>query len=143
MKLLFFGTPDFAVPTLDALYKSNHDVLCIVTSPDHQSGRGLKINSPAIKKRAEGFNLPILQPKNLCDEIFISTLRELKPDIYVVVAYKVLPQSLLKIPIKGAINLHASLLPKYRGAAPVNHAILNGESETGVTTFLLQNKEEK
>jgi methionyl-tRNA formyltransferase len=140
MKLVFFGTPDFAVPTLDALHDSSHEILGVVTSPDKKSGRGLKVTSAAIKKRAEKYSLPIYQPESTGSEQLHSILKQINPDIYVVVAYKILPESILNIPPRGAVNLHASLLPKYRGAAPVNHAILNGETETGLTTFLIQKK---
>jgi len=140
MKLLFFGTPDFAVPSLKALHNSPHDVQGIVTTPDTRSGRGLKLKTSSIKKYAEKLNIPIFQPNNLKDKNFISTIKEIKPDIYVVVAYKILPESILSIPVLGAVNLHASLLPKYRGAAPIYHAILNGEEYTGITTFIIQNK---
>ena len=140
MKLVFFGTPDFAVPTLDALHDSSHEILGVVTSPDKKSGRGLKVTSVAIKKSAEKYGLPIYQPESTGSEQLHSILKQINPDIYVVVAYKILPESILNIPPRGAVNLHASLLPKYRGAAPVNHAILNGETETGLTTFLIQKK---
>ena len=140
MKLVFFGTPDFAVPTLDALHDSSHEILGVVTSPDKKSGRGLKVKSAAIKKSAEKYSLPIYQPESTGSKQLHSILKQINPDIYVVVAYKILPESILNIPHRGAVNLHASLLPKYRGAAPVNHAILNGETETGLTTFLIQKK---
>lgn len=140
MKLVFFGTPDFAVPTLDALHDSSHEILGVVTSPDKKSGRGLKVKSAAIKKSAEKYSLPIYQPESTGSKQLHSILKQINPDIYVVVAYKILPESILNIPPRGAVNLHASLLPKYRGAAPVNHAILNGETETGLTTFLIQKK---
>ena len=140
MKLVFFGTPDFAVPTLDALHDSSHEILGVITSPDKKSGRGLKVKSAAIKKSAEKYSLPIYQPESTGSEQLHSILKQINPDIYVVVAYKILPESILNIPPRGAVNLHASLLPKYRGAAPVNHAILNGETETGLTTFLIQKK---
>ncbi len=140
MKLVFFGTPEFAVPTLDALHDSSHEILGVVTSPDKKSGRGLKVTSAAIKKSAEKYSLPIYQPESTGSEQLHSILKQINPDIYVVVAYKILPESILNIPPRGAVNLHASLLPKYRGAAPVNHAILNGETETGLTTFLIQKK---
>ena len=140
MKLVFFGTPDFAVPTLDALHDSSHEILGVVTSPDKKSGRGLKVTSAAIKKSAEKYSLPIYQPESTGSEQLHSILKQINPDIYVVVAYKILPESILNIPMKGAVNIHASLLPKYRGAAPVNHAILNGDTETGLTTFLIQKK---
>ena len=140
MKLVFFGTPDFAVPTLDALHDSSHEILGVVTIPDKKSGRGLKIKSSAIKKNAEKYGFPVYQPESTRNKQLHSILKEINPDIYVVVAYKILPESILNIPHRGAVNLHASLLPKYRGAAPVNHAILNGETETGLTTFLIQKK---
>ena len=140
MKLLFFGTPDFAVPSLKALHDSSHDVLGVVTAPDTRSGRGLKLNKSSIKKYAEKLKIPILQPDDLNDDNFLSSIKIFKPDIYVVVAYKILAEPILRIPALGAINLHASLLPKYRGAAPINHAILNGEEYTGITTFIIQNK---
>jgi len=140
MKLVFFGTPDFAVPTLDALHDSSHEILGVVTSPDKKSGRGLKVKSAAIKKSAEKYSLPIYQPESTGSKQLHSILKQINPDIYVVVAYKILPESILNIPPRGAVNLHASLLPKYRGAAPVNHAILNGETETGLTTFMIQKK---
>ncbi|MBC8257075.1 MAG: methionyl-tRNA formyltransferase [Candidatus Marinimicrobia bacterium] len=140
MKLVFFGTPEFAVPTLDSLHDSDHDILGVVTSPDKKSGRGLKIQSSAIKKSAEKYGLPIYQPESTGSKQLQSILTQINPDIYVVVAYKILPELILNIPRRGAVNLHASLLPKYRGAAPVNHAILNGETEIGLTTFLIQKK---
>ena len=140
MKLVFFGSPDFALPTLNALNESLHDVLGVVTSPDQKSGRGLKIQSTSVKKMAEKFGIPIFQPVELNDDKFISTIKQINPDIYLVVAYKILPESILMIPNRGAVNLHASLLPKYRGAAPVHHAILRGESQTGLSTFLIQKK---
>ena len=140
MKLVFFGTPEFAVPTLDALHDSDHEILGVVTSPDKKSGRGLKVKSSAIKKCSEKYGLPIYEPESTKRNQLHSILKQINPDIYVVVAYKILPESILNIPHRGAVNLHASLLPKYRGAAPVNHAILNGETETGLTTFLIQKK---
>ena len=140
MKLVFFGTPDFAVPTLISLHKSSHDILSVVTAPTKRSGRGLHYNSSSIKKQALRLNIPILEPVNLIDDNFLSKIDLLKPDIYIVVAFRILPEVLLKIPKIGAINLHASLLPKYRGSAPIAHAILNGETKTGVTTFLIENK---
>ena len=110
MKLVFFGTPDFAVPTLDALHDSSHEILGVVTSPDKKSGRGLKVTSAAIKKSAEKYSLPIYQPESTGSEQLHSILKQINPDIYVVVAYKILPESILNIPNKGAVNLHASLL---------------------------------
>ena len=140
MKLVFFGSPDFALPTLDALNESPHDVLGVVTSPDQKSGRGLNIQSSSVKKSAENLGIPIFQPEELNSDEFIATIKQINPDIYIVVAYKILPESILMIPKRGAVNLHASLLPKYRGAAPVHHAILHGDPQTGLSTFLIRKK---
>jgi len=140
MNLVFFGTPDFAIPTLNTLYNSPHNILRVVTIPDKKSGRGLNYYSSSVKKYAKMLNIPILEPNNLEDKEFLKELELIKPDIYIVVAFRILPKSLLKIPLRGAVNLHASLLPKYRGAAPINHAILNGEKTTGVTTFYIKQK---
>ena len=138
MKLVFFGTPDFAVPSLCALHESHHEVIGVVTNPDKKSGRGQKVQSSPVKITAEKYGYTIFQPKDLRNNDFISQIKQIKSDIYVVVAFKILPKSILKIPQKGAVNLHASLLPMFRGAAPINHAILNGETKTGVTTFQIQ-----
>jgi len=140
MNLVFFGTPDFAIPTLNTLYNSPHNILRVVTIPDKKSGRGLNYYSSSVKKYAKMLNIPILEPNNLEDKEFLKELELIKPDIYIVVAFRILPKSVLKIPLRGAVNLHASLLPKYRGAAPINHAILNGEKTTGVTTFYIKQK---
>jgi len=140
MNLVFFGTPDFAIPTLNTLYNSPHNILRVVTIPDKKSGRGLNYYSSSVKKYAKMLNIPILEPNDLEDKEFLKELELIKPDIYIVVAFRILPKSLLKIPLRGAVNLHASLLPKYRGAAPINHAILNGEKTTGVTTFYIKQK---
>ena len=124
MKLVFFGTPEFAVPTLDALHESDHEIMGVVTSPDTKSGRGLKINSSIIKRRAEEHGLTVYQPHSVNSKQLYNVLEQLNPDIYVVVAFKILPDSILSIPKNGAVNLHASLLPKYRGAAPIHHALM-------------------
>ena len=137
LNIVFMGTPDFAVPSLNALHNSTHDVIGVVTTPDSRTGRGLKISSSAVKNYAKMFNIPILQPSNLSDDKFLSSIKQMNPDIYIVVAFKILPESLLSIPKLGTVNLHASLLPKYRGAAPINHAILNGDGYTGITTFFI------
>ena len=134
------GTPDFAVPTLERLAASDHEIVSVVTREDAQRGRGRKLSPPEVKVAAEVLGLPVLQPSSLRDENFQSTLEELKPDLFVVVAFLILPRSLLKIPIHGSINLHPSLLPKYRGAAPIQWAIINGETETGLSTFRLKPK---
>ncbi len=138
--LVFFGTPDFAIPSLYALHKSRHKILAVVTIPDKPAGRGLKERSSPIKQAAEDFDYPIHQPSDLNDPDFLSIINNISADLFVVVAYRILPEKLISIPSEGAINTHASLLPKYRGAAPINHALLNGENETGVTTFKIQKK---
>lgn len=138
MRILFLGTPDFAVPVLRALEASDHEVVGVVTVPDKPSGRGQKMRAPAVKKAAKQSNLPVYQPENLKDPTFLAIVENLDLDLMVVVAFRILPKSLYTIPKHGAINLHASLLPQYRGAAPIQHAIMNGETETGVTTFFLK-----
>jgi len=138
MKLVFFGTPYFAIPSLNALHKSTHEICAVVTVPDKRYGRGLKKTSSPVKKTAEGLNYSIYQPPDLKDPDFLSIINKIDADIFVVVAYRILPNSLISIPQEGAINIHASLLPKYRGAAPIHRAILNGENETGVTAFKIQ-----
>lgn len=134
------GTPDFAVASLDALIKAGFDVVGVVTAPDKPAGRGQKINESAVKKYALVNNLNILQPVKLKDEVFLDELKSLKADLQVVVAFRMLPEVVWNMPPKGTINLHASLLPQYRGAAPINWAILNGEKESGVTTFFLKHE---
>jgi methionyl-tRNA formyltransferase len=134
LRVLLFGTPAFAVPTLEALIASRHDVQTVVTQPDRPSGRGQKTNVPAVKRRAMDANIPVLQPDRLKDEAFLDTIRASGADLGVVIAYgKILPDGLLAIPRLGFINVHASLLPRYRGAAPVHRAVIAGESKTGVT----------
>lgn len=140
MKIVFMGTPDFAVPSLEILINHNYDVCTVVTVPDKKKGRGMQMQSSSVKLFAESRNLPVLQPDSLKDEAFISKIKELNPDVIVVVAFRILPEEIYSIPGKGTFNLHASLLPKYRGAAPINRAIMNGECITGVTTFFLQKK---
>jgi len=134
------GTPEFAVATLGALLMNGINVIAVVTSPDKPSGRGRKITKSAVKEFAEFSNLPVLQPPNLKDPDFVDTLKKLKADLFIVVAFRMLPEEVWKIPALGTINLHASLLPDYRGAAPINHAIINGETRTGVTTFFIDEK---
>ena len=134
MRVAFFGTPAFAVPTLDALLASPHRVVAVVTQPDRPRGRGHKMSDAPVKARAIEAGLPVLQPNRLNDPAFVDAFNALNTDLAVVAAYgKILPESLIATPRHGMINVHASLLPKYRGAAPVHRAILNGESETGVT----------
>jgi methionyl-tRNA formyltransferase len=136
--IVFMGTPEFAVPSLRALLEAGHDVLAVMTRPDKPAGRGLKVKPSAVKQFAELHGLPLLQPEHLQDHVLHEKLALLEPDLFVVVAYRILPQEIIEIPNIGAINVHASLLPQYRGAAPINWAIINGERETGVTTFFIK-----
>ena len=138
-KIIFFGTPDFAVTSLDAIY-SNFNIHRIVTSPDRKSGRGQKLNESDVKKYAKKYNINILQPSNLKDEGFINEVKKLEPDLIIVVAFRKIPKEIFLIPKYGTINLHASLLPNYRGAAPINWCLINNESKTGVTTFFINEK---
>lgn len=134
------GTPDFAVASLDALIKAGCNVVAVITAPDKPAGRGQKIQESAVKQYAVANGLEVLQPVKLKDPGFIEKLKSLKADLQVVVAFRMLPEIVWDMPSKGTINLHASLLPSYRGAAPINWAVINGEKETGVTTFLLQHE---
>lgn len=140
LKLLFMGTPEFAVASLDALIKKGFNVVGVVTAPGKPSGRGMKMNESAVKKYATDKGLKILQPEKLKSPVFLQELKSLNADLQVVVAFRMLPEVVWNMPPKGTINLHASLLPQYRGAAPINWAIINGEKETGVTTFKLQHE---
>lgn len=138
MRIVFFGTPDFAVATLKALVENGLNVVAVVTAPDKPAGRGMKLQMPAVKKYAADQHLPVLQPEKLKDAGFIAALRSYQADVQVVVAFRMLPEMVWNMPLHGTINLHASLLPQYRGAAPINWAIIRGEQQTGVTTFRLQ-----
>lgn len=140
LRIIFLGTPDFAVASLDILFKNNFDIVSVVTAPDKPSGRGLKMHESAVKKYAVGNGLKVLQPDKLKNSEFIHQIKELKADLQVVVAFRMLPEVVWNMPPLGTINLHASLLPQYRGSAPINWAIINGEKETGVTTFKLQHE---
>jgi len=140
LRIVFMGTPEFAVATLGSLLMNGFNIIGVVTAPDKPSGRGRRISKSAVKEFAELSSLTVLQPENLRDPAFISELKTLNADIFIVVAFRMLPEAVWKIPPLGTINLHASLLPDYRGAAPINHVIINGESITGVTTFLIDNK---
>ncbi len=139
MKIVFMGTPDFAEESLRAVYEAGYEILTVVTNPDRPQGRGMKMSISPVKKFAEEKGLPILQPEKVRkNEEFISKIRELKPDVICVVAYgKILPKEILEIPKYGCINVHGSLLPKYRGAAPIQWAVLNGDKETGITTMYM------
>jgi methionyl-tRNA formyltransferase len=139
-KIIFMGTPEFSVPSLNILIENNLNIIAVVTTQDKPQGRGLIIEASDIKKFALSKNIPVIQPENLKDETFIQEIKNLDPDIIVVVAFRILPREIYSLAKLGAFNLHASLLPKYRGAAPINWAIINGESETGVTTFFLEEK---
>lgn len=134
------GTPDFAVPSLEILLTNHYPIQAVVTAPDKPRGRGRLLSPTPIKETALTHHLPILQPVSLDDASFVREIQRLRPDLLVVVAFRILPREVFSIPRLGAFNLHASLLPKYRGAAPINWAIINGETETGVTTFFLQEK---
>jgi methionyl-tRNA formyltransferase len=138
LRLIFMGTPEFAVASLDALLRSGSNIIAVVTSPDKPAGRGLKRSESAVKKYANEKNLKTLQPEKLKNPEFIHELKSLHADLQIVVAFRMLPEIVWNMPPMGTINLHGSLLPQYRGAAPINWAIINGEKETGVTTFKLQ-----
>ena len=140
LKIVFMGTPDFAVGCLNALVNSNHNVEAVITAPDRAAGRGKKIIQSEIKKYTNRNNLRLLQPINLKDEKFINELKSINADIFVIVAFRMLPKIVWEIPEKGTINLHASILPQLRGAAPIHWAIINGLKETGVTTFFINEK---
>ena len=139
-KIVFMGTPEFAVESLDAICKAGYEVVGVVTVPDRQTGRGLKVTYSPVKEYALAHGLNLLQPEKLRDEQFQEDLRGWGGDLFVVVAFRMLPKSVWAMPRLGTFNLHASLLPQYRGAAPINWAIINGEKESGVTTFMLNEK---
>lgn len=138
MRLIFFGSPDFAVPSLKKLYELNHKIAAVVTAPDKPKGRGQKIMPMPVKIAALKLNLPVLQPAKLSDPEFKKEVTAINPDLNVVVAFRIMPEWLINLPRLGSINLHASLLPKYRGAAPINWVLINGEKITGLTTFILK-----
>jgi methionyl-tRNA formyltransferase len=138
MRIVFMGTPQFAVPSLDALVLAGCDIVAVVTAPDKPAGRGQKMNESAIKQYAVANSIPVLQPLKLKDPDFIEQLKAFEADLQVVVAFRMLPEIVWNMPAKGTINLHASLLPQYRGAAPINWVLINGEKESGVTTFFLR-----
>ena len=137
-RVIFMGTPEFAVPSFAAIYKAGYNVLSVITQPDRPKGRGRKVISPPVKEEALKYGIPIIQPENLNDGGVLSIIKEMSPDIFIVVAYGlILKQYVLSIPKFGALNIHASILPKYRGAAPINWAIFNNEKETGLSAMLL------
>ena len=140
LRIVFMGTPEFAVPSLDKLLQAGYTIVGVVTAPDKPAGRGMNLQQSAIKKFAVEKGLKILQPEKLKSQDFLQELKELHADLQIVVAFRMLPEVVWDMPPMGTINLHASLLPQYRGAAPINRAIINGEKETGATTFKLQHK---
>lgn len=140
MKIVFMGTPDFAVASLNALSEAGFEIAAVVTAADKPAGRGQKIQESAVKQYAVAHDIKVLQPLKLKDPEFIAELATLKADLHVVVAFRMLPEIVWNMPPKGTINLHGSLLPQYRGAAPINHAIINGEKQSGVTTFFLKHE---
>ncbi len=140
LKIVFMGTPEFAVPMLDILHRSEHKIVAVITAPDKPAGRGMNLQQSDVKQYAVANNLPVLQPEKLKNEAFLNELKALNADLFVVVAFRMLPEAVWNMPPLGTINLHASLLPNYRGAAPINWAVINGEKETGVTTFKLQHE---
>ena len=140
LRIIFMGTPEFAVGILDTIIKNNYDVVGVITAADKPAGRGQKIKYSAVKEYALANNLTLLQPTNLKDEAFLSELKALNANLQIVVAFRMLPKVVWEMPSLGTFNLHASLLPNYRGAAPINWAIINGETKTGVTTFFIDDK---
>lgn len=143
LRIVFMGTPEFAVPSLKALVAGGYNVVAVVTTPDKPAGRGRQLHESDVKIAARELGLPILQPEKLRDEEFVAAMEALKPDLGIVIAFRMLPEVIWAMPRLGTFNLHASLLPEYRGAAPINWAIINGEKETGVTTFLLNQEIDK
>lgn len=140
MKIVFMGSPDFAIPSLEKLMASPHEIAAVVSNPDKRRGRGNETSPTAVKARALKAGLPVISVDNLNSGSFAEELKKLEADLFVVVAFRILPQKVLEIPAKGSINLHASLLPKYRGAAPIHWAVINGEEKTGCTVFFLDEK---
>ena len=143
MRIVYFGTPEFAASQLEAILSAGYDVAAVVTMPDKPAGRGKKIQFSDVKKVALEHQLPLLQPEKLKDPAFLEALASFQADLFIVVAFRMLPAAVWQMPPLGTFNLHASLLPQYRGAAPINHAIINGETETGLTTFFLNEEIDK
>ena len=138
LRIIFMGTPEFAVPSLESVVEAGYDVVAVITAPDRPKGRGQKVIPSPVKVSAEKYNIPVLQPTNLKDTAFIDELRQYQANLQIVVAFRMLPEMVWDMPAIGTFNLHASLLPNYRGAAPINWAIMNGEKKTGITTFFLK-----
>ncbi|MDR1155270.1 MAG: methionyl-tRNA formyltransferase [Bacteroidales bacterium] len=143
MRIVFMGTPEFAVASLEALIESGNEVAAVVTSPDKPAGRGQKMQEPAVKQCAVRHGVPVLQPEKLKDPAFLEALHSLRAELFVVVAFRMLPEEVWKMPPSGTINLHASLLPQYRGAAPINWAVINGETRSGTTVFFINREIDK
>ncbi len=143
LRIVFMGTPEFAVASLCKLVEQGYNIVAVVTTPDKPAGRGQKLHESDVKVAARELGLPILQPEKLRDPEFVAAMQELKPDLGIVIAFRMLPEVIWAMPRLGTFNLHASLLPQYRGAAPINWAIINGEKETGITTFLLNHEIDK
>ena len=143
LRIVFMGTPEFAVPSLRALVDGGYNVVAVVTTPDKPAGRGQKLHESDVKLAALELGLPVLQPEKMKDPAFVEAMQSLQPDLGIVIAFRMLPEVVWAMPRFGTFNLHASLLPQYRGAAPINRAIMNGETETGVTTFLLNHEIDK
>ncbi len=138
MRIIFMGTPDFSVPALKALVEAGHDVIAVITQPDKPKGRGKEVQMPPVKEQALEYNIPVYQPVKARDPEFVKFLTDLAPEVMVVAAFgQLLPKSILDIPQYGCINIHASLLPKYRGASPIQYAVINGEKESGITTMMM------
>ncbi|MFD2513415.1 methionyl-tRNA formyltransferase [Pontibacter locisalis] len=140
LRIVFMGTPDFAVPTLQTLVEHHYKVVAVITAPDKPAGRGQKIHQSPVKEYAVSQNIPVLQPTNLKSEVFLEELRRYNANLQIIVAFRMLPEVVWAMPELGSFNIHASLLPQYRGAAPINWAIINGEKETGVTSFFLKHE---
>lgn len=140
LRIIFMGTPDFAVPTLQNLVENNYKVVAVITAPDKPAGRGLKLAQSPVKEYAVSKNIPVLQPVNLKAESFLEELRSYQANLQIIVAFRMLPETVWAMPALGTFNIHASLLPQYRGAAPINWALINGETETGVTSFFLRHQ---
>ncbi|MBC5994620.1 methionyl-tRNA formyltransferase [Pontibacter cellulosilyticus] len=140
LRIVFMGTPDFAVPTLQTLVEHKYNIVAVVTAPDKPAGRGQKIHQSPVKEYAVSQNIPVLQPTNLKSETFLEELRSYKANLQIIVAFRMLPEVVWSMPDLGSFNIHGSLLPQYRGAAPINWAIINGEKETGVTSFFLKHE---
>ncbi|MCH8981968.1 methionyl-tRNA formyltransferase [candidate division KSB1 bacterium] len=140
MNIVYMGTPEFACAPLTALHNSEHKIAAVVTGPDKPAGRGKNLRPTAVKQQAEQFGLPVLTPESLKSEEFYQELKEIAPDLIVIVAFRILPERIFSLPKFGSLNIHGSILPKYRGAAPIQWALINGEKETGLSSFLLKSK---